>query len=177
MAKRGCVRQGIFGRLNLELKQSNMGIVIFCGALWALAGVLMKAFGASPYPVLLALGVQELVPPVWLMALLWTLSFFTVGCAAGIAFSCRTCRGECEKYKAALLFLLLFVLELLWYPTLFSGMLLFLSALLALLILGAAVFLSVILSRIGRLAAVILIFHDVWLAYLLILNFVILFRS
>ena len=177
MYRKGYGRMSLSGWLRLELEPSNVAVALFGGGLAALIGLLQKCFSASPYPALLALGVGELVPPVWLMVLLWTVAFFTLGASAGLVLSYRERGCDCAKYRAGIFFLLLLVLEYLWYPTFFGAMLVFISVLLSILILCSSVALTVLCARVSRLAVLVLVFHDLWLVYLLILNFAVLFHT
>lgn len=163
--------------LSAEMEQSNPTVMILCGALLCAGGILSRALSGSPYRVMLELGIGEIVPPVWLMTVLWCLAFFTVGAAAGFVLSARPRGCEGEKYKGGMLFVLLAVAELLWYPTLFCGGWVFLSALESVLILCLSVCVTVCFFRISGLPGIILVFHDVWLIYLLFLNFSIFFRN
>ena len=56
-------------------------------------------------------------------------------------------------------------------------MMVFLSALVSILILCTAVALTVLSMRVSRFVGAVLILHDLWLIYLLILNFAVLFRA
>lgn len=163
--------------LNSELDRSSPVLMIVIGALLVIGAILVRAFVGSPYRTMMELGIADLVPPVWLMTFLWSVSFFVIGCAAGFVLGYRIGGCEGEKYKGCMLFVLLAVLELSWYPALFGANLVFLSVLLSIAILCLAVAVTGCFYRVSKLAGMLLLFHDVWLAYMLILNFSVLFRS
>ena len=177
MDRKGYGRMRLSDRLRIELEFCNPAAAIFLGALAALIGLLQKLFSDSPYPVLLALGIGELTPPVWLMVLLWTVALFLVGASLGLVLSCRMCGCDGPKYRAGIFFLLLLVLEYLWYAAFFGAMLVFLSVLLSLLILSCTVATVVLSARVCRLASGMMLLHALWILYLVILNFAVLFRS
>ena len=177
MYRKGYGRMTFSAWLHLELEACNIAAAIVCGALAALIGLSLKLFSQSPYPVILALGIAEVTPPVWLMVLLWTVALFTVGASAGLILSFRERGCEGAKYRAGMFFVLLLVFEYLWYAVFFGAMLVFLSVLLSILILCCAVALTVLSARLCRAVTAILVLHDLWLIYLLILNFAVLFRS
>ena len=127
--------------------------------------------------MILQLDIKELFPPVWLLSLLRFLSMLTVGCAAGMVLSYKRQSCMVEKYKGGMLFVLLAVLELLWYPTLFYWGLLFLVLIECICMLALSVAVTVCFFKVSRLAGYITVAHTVWLAYLLILAFAILFRN
>ena len=163
--------------MSAEIRQTSPTLAVIVGCLCAIAYVIVRGTSGHPYGVMLALGISDLVPPVWLMTVLRFLSFFTVGCAAGLVLGWRErgCAGE--KYRAGMLFLLLVALELCWYPTLFVSALVFLAVLESLMILVLSLLVTVGFFRVSRLAGVILTLHCVWVIYLMILTFSIFFRN
>ncbi len=163
--------------LNCEVERSSAVFTVSVGFLLTVLGILVRAFTGGPYRMLLELEIGELVPPVWVMTLLWTLAFFTVGCAGGFVLAYRVGGSDGEKYKGGMLFILLAVLELCWYPLLFGKGLVFLSALLCLLILCLSVATTSAFYRVTKLSGMILLLHDIWLIYMLVLNFAVLFRT
>ncbi len=173
--KYGKIRAGAW--LTLEMNQSNSVLMLLIGALFTLGGILVRFAVGSPHMAILALNIGELLPPSWVMCLCWTVAFFTVGCAAGFVLGYRDPGCEVDKYKGCMLFVLFAVLELCWYPTFFGAGLLFLSVLECILILCLCVCVTVCFSRVSKLAGMLLLLHDVWLIYILILNFAVFFRS
>ena len=163
--------------LSCEMEQSNPFVMLTVGVLLTVAGILVRVEVGSPYRTILELGIDEIIPPAWLMASIWALSFFIVGCAGGFVFGYRTAGQSVEKYKGCMYFVLLCVLELCWYPTLFGANLVFLSVLLCLLILCISLFTTFCFYRVTSFAGMLLLFHDVWLVYMLLLNFAVLFQS
>ncbi len=163
--------------LNMEMEQSRPAVMVALGTVMLMAGILVRVFVGSPYIGILALGIADIVPPVWLMTLLWSLSFLIIGCAAGFVLGFRLPGCEVDKYKGGMFFVLLAVLELCWYPTLFGAGLVFLSVLECILILCLAIVVTVCFYRVSRFAGVLFLLHDVWLVYMLILNFAVLFRT
>ena len=163
--------------LNMEMNQTHPMLMLLLGGGMLAGGVLVRLCVGSPHMMLLALNVAGIVPPVWLMTLLWSLSFFIIGAAAGFVLGYRTYGCEVDKYKGGMLFVLLAVLELCWYPTLFAAGLVFLSVLESILILSISVGTTLCFYRVSRFAGMLLLLHDVWLCYMLILNFAILFHA
>ena len=163
--------------LSRELEQSSVALMLALGAMLTVGGIVVRAAVGSPYRVMLELGIGELVPPAWVMALLWSVAFFTVGAAAGFVLGYR--RSECDgdKYKGGMLFVLLAVLELCWYPTFFGSSLVLLSLLETLLILALSLGVTALFYRISGFAGMLLLLHDVWLIYLLVLNASVLLRA
>ena len=161
--------------LNLEMSQSSPALMLIVGIGLLIACIAVRIGVGSPYGVLLSLGVQELFPPIWLFSLLRGLSFFTIGATAGFVLGYRDVSCQGEKYKGGMFFILLAVLELLWYPTLFGAVWVFLSALERILILCLSVCVTFSFYRVSKLAGMIFLLHNVWLVYLLILSFAVWF--
>ncbi len=159
------------------MDRSNPFLMVAFGILLTIGGILIRAFVGSPYRTVLELGIKDIVPPAWLMTLLWSLSFFIIGAAAGFVLGYRMGGCDGEKYKGCMLFVMLCVLELCWYPTLFGAHLVFLSVLESILILCLSIAVTISFYRVSKFAGMILLFHSIWLIYMLILNFAILFRS
>ena len=162
--------------LSMEMGETRPWMMIALGTLMLVGGIVVRLSVGSPHLMILSLKIDDIVPPAWVMCFLWSLALFIVGCAAGFVLGHRT-GAEVEKYKGGMLFVLLAVLELCWYPTFFAGGLIFLSVLESILILCLSVGVTVCFYRVSKLAGVLLLLHNVWLVYMLILNFAVLFRS
>lgn len=177
MYKKRYGRMTVSAWLNSEMEQSSPVLMLFAGLLLLVVGWMVRFGVGSPYRMILELGIADILPPVWLMALLWSLALFGIGCAVGfvLGYRERGCMGE--KYKGCMFFLLLAMLEMLWYPIFFSVGLVFGSVLLSIIILCLSVAVTACFYRVSKFAGMILLLHDVWLAYMLILNFFVLFRN
>ena len=161
--------------LNIEMKQSSLGLSIFVGALLMGGGFVVRFLTGSPHMTLLALHVGNIVPPVWLMGLLWSITFFTIGCAAGFILGYRDRGCEVEKYKGGMLFVLLAVLELCWYPTLFVKGLVLLATIEAMAMVFFSILTAVSFLRVSKFSGIILVFHTIWVIYLMLLTCAVMF--
>ena len=162
--------------LTSEMERSNPFVMVAMGILLTISGILVRAFVGSPYRTIMELEIGDLIPPVWVMTFLWSLSFFMIGSAAGFILAYRLGGCEGEKYKGCMFFVMLSVAELCWYPLFFGSNLLFFSALLSVFILVLSLAVTRCFYRVSKFAGMILLFHDIWLIYMLILNFAIFFR-
>ena len=176
MFKKQYGRMTVSAWLTSELERSNPLIMLTVGALLTVAGILVRVAVGSPYRTILELGIADLILPVWLMSILWTVWFFILGSAAGFVF---VCRGGCreEKYKGCMYFTLLAVLEMCWYPAFFGASLVFVSVLMSIFILCLSLATTFCFYRVSKVAGMLLLLHDVWLIYMLILNFAVLFHG
>lgn len=164
MYRRKYGRMTALGWMSAEMRQTSPALSVIVGCLCAILYVAVRSASGTPYAVMLALGIGDLVPPVWLMTALRFLSFLTLGCAA-------------EKYRGGMFFLLLLALELCWYPTLFRSAQVFLAVLESLAVLVLSLLVTVSFFRVSRIAGTILVLHSVWVTYLMLLTFAIFFRN
>lgn len=171
MYKKQYGRMTVGAWLNCEMNRTSPPVMILLGVMLAVGGILVRAFVGGPHRTILELGIVHLIPPVWLMAVLWTVAFFTVGCAAGFVLGMHRGGYDGERYKGCMLFVLLAVLELCWYPTFFGAGLYFLSVLESILILCLSLAVTFCFYRVSKFAGMLFFLHDVWLIYMLILNF------
>lgn len=175
MYKKKYGRMTLGAWLNSEMECTNPVVTVSLGVVMALGGIVVRAVVGGPHRAILELGIERLIPPVWLMAILWTVSLFTVGCAAGLVLGMRRGGYDADRYKGCMFFVLLGVLEMCWYPTFFGAGLYFISVLESIMILCLSLAVTLCFYRVSRLAGMILLFHNVWLIYMMILNFAVLF--
>ena len=147
--------------LNTEMERSNPFVMLTVGALLTAAGILVRILVGSPYRTILMMSVRDMMPPVWLMTVAWSLAFFTVGCAAGFVFAYRIKGSKEEKYRGSLFFVLLAVSELCWYPTVFGAHLLLIGLLECILILILSLAVTFSFYRISKFAGMLLFLHDI----------------
>lgn len=163
--------------LSSEMEQSSMAWMLVIGIACMLCGWGVRFSVGSPYTFLHTLSALDVTPPVWLMAIMWSVALFSIGCAGGFVLGYRERGRGAEKYRGCLLFFFLVLCELLWYAVFFGAHLVFISTLLSVCILCTSVAVTVAFCRVSKFASAILLMHDLWLVYMLILNFSILFRS
>ena len=163
--------------LNSEMDCANPILTVGVGALLLIGGMIVRIRSESPYRTILEMGIGDIVPPVWLMTLLWSLSLFLIGCAAGFVLGYRRGGCEIEKYKGCMIFVILAILELSWYRIFFVSNLIFISVLVALLILSLGIWVTSLFYRVTKFAGMLLLLHDIWLICMTVLNAVVLFRA
>ena len=109
------------------------------GGLTLAAALLMGLSVGSALPAIHALRAEAILPPVWLMSLLWLSSFALLGGALGYLLSCPSggALREARLWRGATFLVLTVTLALVWYSLLF-GKLLLLPSWLCLLLAAAA---------------------------------------
>ena len=171
MYKRKCGRMTVGAWLGMEIEQSSIALTLLLGTICVISAWIVRFSVGSPYTFLHAIHALERIPPVWLLSALASVSLFTVGCSGGFVIGYRSFGRRVEKYRALLWFLLLIACELIWYAIVFSLELLFLGVLWFVFTLCVAVAVTVAFSRVSKFASAILLLHDLWLIYLLVLCF------
>ncbi len=86
------------------------------------AALLTRLVTGSPLWLIHLGDVSGVLPPLWLTGLLWLVSFFAMGAAAGYVFVCPRGGGGREAYvwRGSTFFVLSAVLSLTWYALLFG---------------------------------------------------------
>ncbi len=154
--------------------------MLLCSAgVLMLAGVLVRGASGSPYQQGMMIQFGDVIPPVWLMTVLWMLWYFVLGALfAMVTFGGRKdFRTQADKYRGGMLFLSMLFLGFLWYPLFFSAGRTFLAALLLLAVLVLCILTALCYIRVFRVAGIVLLLHAAFLFWLLILNIIIAFRG
>lgn len=148
-----------------------MTAALVCGVLSAMVAVGVRLWWGAPYEGMAQMGIRELVPPVWLMGLLWTLWYFLLGAALGAVL--YTYGGSCiGAWRGAFFFLLMLFVGFLWYPLFFVRQNLLLSLLVVACVLALAVICALHWQGLSLVAGLLLWAHVFWLFYMLILQLV-----
>ncbi len=175
--RRGCGKMTARAWISRETEQTSLASTLAVGILSLLCYIAVRMLCGTPYRMMLELGISDLIPPVWLFTLLQALAFFTAGCAAGFVLGYRQMGCAAEKYKGCMVYVLAAAVELCWYPTLFSGGLVFAALLEMLLAMLLVVMTTVCFFRVSRFAGIVLVLHGVWVFYLIALSFRIFLRN
>ena len=158
------------------MKQNGSGpltCALIVGGTIALSGICVRLWWGAPYDGMMQMGVRALVPPVWLMGILWTLWYFALGAVLGAVLYCF---GSCtEAWRGGFFFLLMLFAGFLWYPLFFVKQNLLLSLLLLLVTLLCAVLCALQWQGISKAMGILMFLHVLWLVYMLILQLICLF--
>jgi hypothetical protein len=125
------------------------------GGLGLAAGIALRGAAGSPLPVLRLLGADALLPPLWLVGLLFLAGYVLAGGAAGYLASCPVGGGrrEAHLWRGGTFLALAVGLSFCWYSCLFSSFLLLLSWLCLLAAVGFALLCGLSWWRLNRLCA------------------------
>lgn len=145
------------------------------GGVLVLCGIGVRLWWGSPYEGMAQMGIRHLLPPAWLMGLLWTLWYFALGATLG-AVLCLW-GGSCiGAWRGAFFFLLMLFLGYLWYPLFFMRKNPLLALLVLLGVLACAALCALQWQGLSLAVGALMWLHVLWLLYMLILQFVCLFN-
>ena len=155
---------------------SAAALLIGAGALM-LCGVIVRGVCGSPYQSGMMLHFGRILPPVWLMTLLWMIWYALLGGAFARVMSDRRCDGytEAVKYRGGMSFLCMLFLGFLWYPVFFFAGRIFLSVVICASVLALCVVTAWCYRAVFRVVAAVLTVHALFLLWLFILNVAALF--
>ena len=107
-----------FGRIH-----KTYALIGACAGLTA--AVCLRLTVGSPLPVLRLLGADALLPPLWLMGMLWLLSYAPAGASVGYILACRAGSGDRDalRWRGIAFLILAVTLSFAWYSLLFSSFL------------------------------------------------------
>ncbi len=165
-----CKKRTPIERVRYELYGTNRACVVALPLILLITGIFTRWVSGSPIPTLHYIGVSELIPPTWLMVLLFGASYIVAGLAFGLALGERRGgRGE-KKYQGAMWFCLSLCLGYAWYPIFFCVRLFLVSAMMSVLCLFCSICASVCFAKVSAPSAILAVIYDLWLAYLTLLN-------
>ncbi len=155
---------------------SAVALLIGAGALM-LCGVIVRGVCGSPYQSGMMMHFGRVIPPVWLMTLLWMTWYALLGAAFARVMFDRRCDGYTEtvKYRGGMAYLAMLFLGFLWYPIFFCAARPFLGALIVLGVLILCILTALRYIKLFRGVAFLLLCHAVFLVWMLILNLAMVF--
>ncbi len=173
-------RVGIFPSLRAYLirgdgmNQKNNGrltCALIVGVVLALCGICVRLWWGSPYEGMAQMGIRHLVPPAWLMGIMWTLWYFVLGALLGAVL--HTYGGNCiGAWRGGFFFLLMLFTGYLWYPLFFMRQNLLLALLVLLAVLVCAALCALQWQGLSLAAGAVMWTHVLWLLYMLILQLI-----
>lgn len=145
------------------------GVLIFPILLLFIA-IFVRWVCGSPLSTLHYIGAGDIMPPIWLTVLLFSVSYIVAGLTLGLALGNRFCLYPERKYQGAMWFIIALALGYAWYPLFFCARLFLVSLIVCALCLFASICASICFFAVSRASFVFSVIYDVWLAYLLLLN-------
>ena len=163
-------RRSPFESVKREYDSSDKRVVILAPVLLVLIAIFVRWVSGSPLTTLHYIGARGIVPPTWLMVLLFSVSYAAAGMSFGIALGNKFyCCGE-KKYQGAMWLVICLALGYAWYPLFFCARVFLVTICMSFLCLFCAVCATICFSNVSRVAFFLALFYDVWLLYLFFLN-------
>ncbi len=161
--------------MNHKNGNSTLICALIVGGVLAFVGMGVRLWWGAPNEGILQMGIRHLVPPVWLMGLLWTLWYFVLGAVLG-AVLC-TYGGHCiGAWRGAFFFLLMLFVGYVWYTLFFVRQNPLLAFLVILAVVVCAMLCALQWQGLSLAAGVVMWTHVLWLFYMLILQLMCLFN-
>ena len=161
--------------IKFECYKTNKVSVVFMPILLLTLGIFTRWVCGSPLATLHYVGARGLVPPSWVMVLLFSASYIVAGLSLGIALGYRFGCNTVRKYQGAMWFILALALGYVWYPLFFCSRLFLVSVITNALCLFCSICATICLADVSRIAFFLAVLYDTWLIYLLFLNLQIFF--
>ena len=159
-------------KLTKELCLNRLSLFLGLGNMAACQ--LVRAISGSPYDMIHKFNLADVLPPMWLFNFLSLVFSFLIGGAVGIIVGKAQCYVDIfsviSAYRGGLCYVSLIFLSLIWYPVFFSGAHLWLSLLIALLIVVCSVGCFCFWMKIDAFASLVLAGYGLWSIYILIMN-------
>lgn len=153
--------------------------VLVGGGVGLIGGISVAAIVGSPLPILRLLGADALLPPLWIMGILWLAGYILLGAAAGYALACPVGGpyGEVPLWRGLTFLVAEVTFSFAWYSLSFSSFLLFPAWIC--LALGVAAGVMCMLSWYGlhRVASLVCGGVTLWFLYLAICHLIVILHN
>ena len=153
-----------------ECNHANKKIVILTPVVLVFIAIFVRWVSGSPITTLHYIGARNIVPPTWLMVLLFSISYTIIGLALGVALGNRFCFCGEKKYQGAMWLVICLSLGYAWYPLFFCARLFLVSICACALCLFCAICSTICFASVSKLSFFLALFYDCWLLYLFFLN-------
>ena len=149
------------------------------GALTTTAALLTRLTVGSPLAVVHKLEALLILPPLWVLSLLWLAHFALLGAAAGFLLGCpiHTPHQEAAMWRGCTFMVLAAVFSLVWYTLLFGKLCLLPSWLCLLLSAGAAMACTISWRQTKKGAAAAAFAFSLWQIGLFFLQFAVILHT
>ena len=159
-----------FESIMREYNSSNKSVILLIPILLIFIAAFVRWVSGSPLTTLHYVGAHGIIPPIWLMVLLFSISYAVAGLALGTALESRFCCCGEKKYQGAMWLVICLALGYAWYPLFFCARVFLVSICACALCLFCAVCSTVCFASVSKLSFFLSLAYDCWLLYLFFLN-------
>lgn len=153
-----------------EYYRTDRRMVIFLPILLLFLGIFVRWVSGSPLSMLHYIRASEIVPPTWLIVLLFSVFYVISGLALGSALGTRFCGHREKKYQGAMWFCISLSLGYAWYPIFFCAGLVSASLIMSFFCFFCSICATVCFSRVSNVSFALSLISSLWLLYLTLLN-------
>lgn len=173
LKKRKGFRAG--GGVRIRLDPGEGFLMLTFAGISLFIALVVRLLSGNPRSSIVLGNLTGVVPPLFLMTLLWMIWHILLGAAFGSVMGRRVCRDEAGKYKGGMLFILMMALIYIWYPLFFGALALFSALLVCEAVLALSFIIAVLFIRVRRWAGFVMLAFAVWMLYMTSINIVALF--
>ena len=159
-----------FDRVMREYDRADKKTVALIPVLLVFLGIFTRWVSGSPIPTLHFVGAMDVVPQIWLLVLLFCISYVIAGLALGTALGKRTCSYADKKYQGAMWFVICLAIGYAWYPIFFCARLFLVSAIMCALCFCSAICATICFESVSKISFFLSLTYNCWLLYLFLLN-------
>lgn len=164
-----------FDKVMREYERTDKVTVVLIPVLLVFLGIFTRWVSGSPLPTLYFVDAKDSIPPIWLLVLLFCISYVVGGLALGTALGKLGCPYSEKKYQGAMWFVICLAIGYAWYPIFFCARLFLVSAVMSALCLFCAICATVCFASVSKPSFFLSLAYDCWLLYLFLLNIKIFF--
>ena len=164
-----------FINMRYEYECTNKKAVVLMPILLVFLAIFTRWVSGSPLSTLHFVGAKNIIPPIWLMVLLFCVFYTVAGVGFGMAIGKRAAYCEAKKYQGSMWFVIAMSTGYIWYPIFFCARLFLVSAVLCGICLFASICATFCFARVSKISFFLMLIFDSWLIYLTLLNMQIFF--
>ena len=163
-------RKSLMESLKCEYYRLEKSYLICVPIILIVVGIFTRWISGSPITTIHYIGIKAILPPIWIMILLFSVFYVVAGLSLGVTLGNKFCSCGEKKYQGAMWFCICLALGYAWYPIFFCSRLFFVSLIVDLLCLFSGVCATICFYRVSKLSFCLAIVYNAWLLYLTILN-------
>jgi len=160
-------------RLKKHIRIHNISALsVICSIAFVSIALIIRFLTGSPYKIINYCGLRGVIPPVWVMVVMWLFWYVVLGIAFGEVVESKQTRNEASKYKGGMFFVIMMALGYAWYPLFFGSGALFLGLLICEFVFILSTVCTVYFACIDRLSSLFMAMFSFWMLWMIGLNII-----
>lgn len=158
-------------RLKKHIRIHNISALsVICTVIFVSIALMVRFFTGSPYKIINYCGLRGVIPPVWVMVVMWIFWYIILGIAFGTVIGCKEIRNEASKYKGGMIFVIMMAMSYAWYPLFFGCGALFFGLLVCESVFILSILCAVCFTSVNRLSSLFMSAFSFWMLWMVGLN-------